>query len=372
MKKTIIEAFGSIYDPRREHKKLYSLIEIIFLTISAVVSGADHFTEIQQFGDNNLDWLRKFLPYKNGIPSHDCLGYFFTQINPKEFKRCFAEWVKSMAKVTNGEIVAIDGKTLRRSYDSTNKKTAVHMVSAWANSANLVLAQVKTEEKSNEITAIPELLKILELNGCIVTIDAMGTQREIAKSIINAKADYVLALKGNQGTLHDDVIQFFEDALLKGFHEYAYETRTETNKDHGRYEVREYFLVTDISWLPQVAAWKGLSSVGMVKASITENGNTTVMLRYYISSLTNNCGQFAHAVRFHWGIENSLHWCLDIGFREDESRVRNGDAPDNFAVIRHICLNLLKQEKTRKAGLKGKRLNAAWNSTYREKVLFGV
>ncbi len=258
MKKTIIEAFGSIQDPRREHKKLYSLIEIIFLTITAVVSGADYFTEIQEYGENNLEWLRKYLPYSNGIPSHDCLGYFFSRIKPKEFRRCFVEWVKTIAKVTEGEIVAIDGKTLRQSYDTSKNKAAIHMVSAWANSANLVLGQVKTEEKSNEITAIPELIQILELHGCIVTIDAMGTQRDIAKSIIQANADYVLALKGNQGLLHDDVIQFFEDATQNGFQDYSYDTYTETNKDHGRYEVREYTMVTDISWIAQAAAGKGL------------------------------------------------------------------------------------------------------------------
>ncbi len=204
MKNTIIEAFGEIHDPRREHKKLYSLIEIIFLTITAVVSGADCFTEIAEFGENNLDWLRKYLPYKNGIPSHDCLGYFFSRINPKEVKRCFIEWVKTIAKISDGEIIAIDGKTLRQSYDSSKNKAAIHMISAWANSANMVVGQIKTEEKSNEITSIPKLIKILELKGCIVTIDAMGTQKEIAKTIIDAKADYVLALKSNQQTLYED------------------------------------------------------------------------------------------------------------------------------------------------------------------------
>ncbi len=372
MKKTIIEAFEEIHDPRREHKKLYSLIEIIFLTITAVVSGADCFTEIAEFGENNLEWLKKYLPYKNGIPSHDCLGYFFSRINPNEFKSCFIEWVKTIAKVSDGEIIAIDGKTLRRSYDSSKNKAAIHMISAWANCANMVIGQIKTEEKSNEITAIPKLIKILELKGCIVTIDAMGTQKEIAKTIIDAKADYVLALKGNQQSLYEDVKEFFDDALINGFQDYDYEQYRDTNKDHGRYEVREYIFVRNVSWLYNASKWTGLKSVGMVKSTVTENNTKTVMTRYYISSLNGTCKGFAHAVRSHWGIENSLHWCLDIAFREDESRIRSENAPDNFAVIRHICLNLLKQEKTHKAGLKGKRLKAAWNTNYREKVLFNL
>jgi predicted transposase YbfD/YdcC len=374
MAHTIIEGFSSMEDPRIDRKKLYPLIEIIFLTITAVVSGADHFTDISIFGEANLRWLRKYLPYTNGIPSHDALGYFFSRLDPQAFKERFIEWIQSVAKVTKGEIVAIDGKTLRGSYDTYGKKSAIHMISAWANNARLVLGQRKVDDKSNEITAIPELLSMLELSGCIVTIDAMGCQKKIAKTIRSKGADYVLALKGNQGNFHEQVAEFFEDQCEREFADYcdseamgSYKT---VERDHGRVDVREYWIVSDIDWLEEKKGWDGLQAIGCARLTSTQGEKTSCENRYYITSSALPAKTFGEAVRGHWGIENRLHWVLDVGFREDDSRVRKGEAADNFGVIRHICMNLLKQEQSFKRGIKGKRYRAAMDENYREKVLF--
>jgi predicted transposase YbfD/YdcC len=374
MAHTIIEGFSSMEDPRIDRKKLYPLIEIIFLTITAVVSGADHFTDISIFGEANLRWLRKYLPYTNGIPSHDALGYFFSRLDPQAFKERFIEWIESVAKVTKGEIVAIDGKTLRGSYDKCGNKSAIHMVSAWATNARLVLGQRKVDDKSNEITAIPELLSMLELSGCIVTIDAMGCQKEIAKTIRSKGADYVLALKGNQGIFHEQVVEFFEDQCEREFADYcdseamgSYKT---VERDHGRVDVREYWIVSDIDWLEKKKGWDGLQAIGCARLTSTQGEKTSCENRYYITSSALPAKTFGEAVRGHWGIENRLHWVLDVGFREDDSRVRKGEAADNFGVIRHICMNLLKQEQSFKRGIKGKRYRAAMDENYREKVLF--
>lgn len=372
---TIIEGFSDMEDPRIDRQKLYPLIEIVFLTIAAVVSGSDHFTDIQIFGNANLKWLRQFLPYANGIPSHDAIGYFFSKLDPEHFKEKFVEWIQSVATVSNGEIVAIDGKTLRGSQEKTANKQAIHMISAWARNAHLVLGQKKVDSKSNEITAIPELLKMLELAGCIVTIDAMGCQKKIAKAIVKKKADYVLAVKGNQGTLHEQIKTFFEDQLERDFEDYrhkpellgSYET---IERDHGRVDVRKYWITSDIGWLEEKKDWKGLAAIGCARLTSTTGEKTTCDERYYIISSAMEAGRFAEAVRGHWGIENSLHWSLDVSFREDESRIRKGATPDNFAVIRHICMNMLKQETTLKRGIKAKRYRSAMDSRYRERVLF--
>lgn len=372
---TILEGFSAMEDPRMDRKKLYPLIEIIFLTIAAVISGSDHFTEIQMFGEANLAWLRRYLPFANGIPSHDAVGYFFSKLDPEQFKEKFVEWIKSVAAVSGGEIVAIDGKTLRRSHDKAANKQAIHMVSAWASNAHLVLGQRKVDEKSNEITAIPQLLQMLELSGCIVTIDAMGCQKEIAAKIVEKKADYVLAVKGNQGTLHDQIKMFFDDQIERGFDDYrekpealgSYET---VENDHGRVDVRKYWIVSDIGWLGEKKTWKGLEAIGCARVVSTAGEQTTCDDRYYIVSSAMEARRFGEAVRGHWGIENNLHWSLDMSFREDESRIRNASTPDNFAVIRHICMNLLKQETSFKRGIKGKRYRSAMDSDYRERVLF--
>jgi predicted transposase YbfD/YdcC len=362
--------FSDMEDPRIDRKKLYPLIEIIFLTICAVISGSDHFTEVGIFGEANIDWLRKFLPFTNGIPSHDAIGYFFSRLDPEQFKMKFVEWIRSVAKISKGEIVAIDGKTLRHSYDSGSNKTAMHMISAWATGANLVLGQLKVKEKSNEITAIPKLLEILDLSGCIVTIDAMGCQKEIAQTIIDKNADYVLALKGNQGTLHENVQLFFQDHIERNFRDGNVETHKTVDVDHGRVEVREYWSVSSIDWLEEKKGWKGLQAIGCARLTSTIGEETSCYDRYYILSQPMDAQAFGNAVRNHWGIENKLHWSLDMTFREDDSRIRKKSTPDNFGVIRHICINLLKQEKTFKRGLQGKRYRAAMDLKYREKLLF--
>jgi|TARA_B100001971_G_C18176555_1_gene530265 predicted transposase YbfD/YdcC len=364
-----IDEFSDMEDPRLDRRKLYPLIEIIFLTICAVISGANHFTEVGIFGEANIDWLRKFLPFANGIPSHDAIGYFFSRLDPEQFKAKFVEWMRSVAKITRGEVVAIDGKTLRHSYDSGSNKTAMHMISAWASNASLVLGQLKVNEKSNEITAIPKLLEVLDLSRCIVTIDAMGCQKAIAKTIIEKNADYVLALKGNQGTLHENVELFFQDQIERNFTDGDVDTHKTVDVDHGRVEVREYWSVNSIDWLEEAKGWKGLRAIGCARLTRTIGEETSSYDRYYILSQPMNAQAFGNAVRSHWGIENKLHWSLDMTFREDESRIRKKSTPDNFGVIRHICINLLKQETTFKRGLQGKRYRASMDPKYREKLI---
>ena len=278
-------------------------------------------------------------------------------------------WIKSVEKVTTKEIVAIDGKTLRRSYDRKTSKSAIHMISAWANSSGLVLGQQKVDEKSNEITAIPELLTLLELKGCIVTIDAMGCQKEIVSKISEKEADYVIAVKKNQRTLYDNIKNTFTQAITNpnDFELSSYNTE---EFGHGREEIRKYSMLTNVNQLVDPEEkWKNLASVGMVCSQRIINGKRSLETRYYISSLKLNAEEMASAIRNHWGVENSFHWILDVAFNEDNSRIRSGNAPQNFAVLRHIAVNLLKQEKSQKTGIKNKRLKAGWDNQYLERIL---
>ena len=360
---SLVESFSYIDDPRSDSGKRHDLMDIISIAICAVICGAEGWSDVELFGRSKYDWLRRFLKLPNGIPSHDTFGRVFSLIDPAQFQRCFIHWVKGVSELTQGEVIAIDGKTLRRSYDRSRGKSAIHMVSAWAQNNSLVLGQVKVADRSNEMTAIPRLLSMLEVSGCIVTIDAMGCQRGIAGAIIESGADYVLSVKKNQPRLYADITETFVHGLENISHDH-FET---VEKGHGRIETRRCWAMSEPDYLDYIndgGRWKNLTSVAMVESERRVDGETTIESRFYISSLPCDAKRLLAATRGHWSIENSLHWVLDISFREDDSRVRDGNAPENLAVIRHMALNLLKQDKTIKASIKGKRKKAGWDNDY--------
>lgn len=366
----LLKSFSRLTDPRLDRRKRHLLIEIVVIAVCAVVCGADDWVSIEAFGRSKYDWLKEFLSLPNGIPSHDTFGRVFSLLSPDEFEAGFLQWVSYLRFKTPGEIVAVDGKKLRRSHDKKNGRSAIHMVSAWASDNALVLGQRKTDAKSNEITALPELLQLLDLSGCIVTIDAMGCQKNIAELIVDQQADYVLTLKANHGHLFQEVQGFFLDAETNHFQNAAIHYAEIQTKSHGRIEVRRYWITDQISELQSTAPWKNLSLIGLVESERTVGGQTTTERRFFISSLEKDVTLFAKAVRQHWGIENSVHWVLDIGFREDESRIRTGHAPENMAVLRHIALNVLRNDDTH-LGIKNKRLKAGWDTNYLTHLLYG-
>ncbi|MCP4721239.1 MAG: ISAs1 family transposase [Desulfobacteraceae bacterium] len=361
--------FEAVEDPRH-HNKLHKLIDIIVISICAVVSGADTYEQIENFGKKRKRWLSKILDLPHGLPSHDTIGRVFERIDPGEFQNSFKLWIESITQRTNGQVIAIDGKTLRRSHDSTNDKKAIHMISAWAASNQVVLGQLKTEEKSNEIKAIPYLLKLLDISGCIITIDAMGTQKKIAKTIVDKDGDYILALKENHKSLYSDTVLFFEQMESFKPEDFEFDKYETVDGGHGRIETRNYFTTSNIDWLQGRENWPGLKSIGMVESTREIKDKISKERRYYISSLESDAEKFGKSVRSHWGIENSVHWVLDIAFREDESRIRKGNAPENLAVLRHIALNLLRNNKSFKGSIKTKRLNAAMDVEYLQNVMF--
>ena len=367
--------FGSLKDPRIDRTKRHLLLDILVLALCAILCGADSWVEVEDFGIAKLKWFRRFLPLPNGIPSHDTFGDVFARLEPQEFEACFLRWVQSTMEVTQGQVVAVDGKTLRRSHDKRAGKAAIHMVSAWARDNRLVLGQVKVDDKSNEITAIPALLQVLELAGCIVTLDAMGTQTDIAQTVIDKEADYNLAVKENQGQLYEDLEATFQGMEAEPFRTNVHDYTKTVNKGHGRLETRECWTIAHPDYLRALRtgqAWAGLQTLIMVRATRQVGTEITATTRYYISSLKATAAKHLAIVRGHWSVENDLHWTLDIAFREDDCRVRVGHGDENLAILRHVALNLLKQEKTARVGIKAKRLKAAWDEEYMLRVLAAV
>lgn len=356
----ITTVFSKITDPRVERTKLHKITDVVIICICATIAGAEGFNEIEDWARLRYSWLKKFLELPNGIPTHDTLNRVFSMINPKEFQRCFLEWIESINLILNHKFVGIDGKTLRRSFDKTKNKKALHLVSAWTTDTNISLGQVQVDRKSNEITAIPELLDFLELSGAIITLDAMGTQKHIADKIISKNADYILALKKNHGDLHDDVTTYFKYELADKF------VSEETlEKDHGRIEKRLYKVMKNIDWIEQKKEWTGLKSIIEVTSKrSTILGESTTQL-YYLSSLSyENIGLIKYGIRNHWSIENTLHWTLDVIFKEDQSRLRNENAVQNIAFLRKMAVSILKNDTTKNISLKRKRFMAGLDPDY--------
>lgn len=364
---SLLEHFSHIDDPRIERQKKHLLPNIFFITICAVICGADDWATVEEFGNSNKEWFEEQLDLKHGIPSHDTFSRVYSLIDTQQFSDSFSRWVSDIAQLSEGEVIAIDGKCLRGSIDRASNKAAIYMVSAWAQQNHLVLGQQKVDDKSNEITAIPKLLTQLDIAGAVVTMDAMGCQTKIAKQVIEQKADYVLSLKGNQGDLHEDVVTYFESDLSPEVGNENYDG------GHGRIETRTIRATADIQWLrDRHPNWTSLKSIIAVTAKRELKNKTEKETRYFISSLdATNPRKLGSIVRAHWSIENNLHWVLDHSFDEDAHRTRKGNSAANMAIIRHIALNLLKAEKSVKRGIKIKRLKAGWNKLYLLKVILG-
>jgi predicted transposase YbfD/YdcC len=377
-KKSLIEHLSTIQDPRVNRTKDHELIDILVIAICALLCRGESFNDMEDFGKAKCEWFKTFLSLPNGIPSHDTFNRLFQALDPEQFLEAFLNWTQSVRQAVPDEIVAMDGKALRRALNED--KHPRYIVSAWAGENGLVLGQLKVDEKSNEITAVPRLLRVLELSGCIVTLDAMGCQKNIAKEIKEADAEYVLALKGNQDTIHREVKEFLDDAVAEAktwrrpgvqpeVQAAPLATKKVVEKDHGRLETREYFQSQDLGWFADRSKWEGLQSVGMVESTREINGKISKERRYYISSLPLDIERFARAVRGHWGIENRLHWVLDVQLGEDQSRARSGYAAENLATLRRLAMNLLKSEKTKKRGIRGKQNSASWDHAYLLKLL---
>lgn len=361
--------FGELTDPRRR-EPIYPLLNMVVMTLCAVICGADDFVAIARWARSKSDWLAKFLDMSAGVPSHDRFNAVLGALQPAQFEQCLFNWITALHEITDGQIVAIDGKTLRRSYDAASSKAAIHMVSAWATANHISLGQVVVDAKSNEITAIPKLLELIAISGALVTIDAMGCQTEIAQKIVDAGGDYCLAVKQNQPKLYNEIRAHFDELIEQDFQNVKVRHRATQEKGHGRLEDRYYYLCPVPKTISEASRWKKLRAIGMALCVTHRDGREHIKIRYYILSRYLSAGRFAEAVRGHWGIENSLHWQLDVTFGEDQCRVRKGHADANLSILRRTALSLLKNERTAKVGVKNKRLTAGWDEAYLQQVLF--
>jgi predicted transposase YbfD/YdcC len=368
-----IEAhFGRVEDPRVEYLVRHPLMNIITIALCAIIAGADNWSEVATFGERRKEWLGRFLELRQGTPSHDTFSNLFGMLDPQQLQNGFISWVQAVYQRVAGEVVAVDGKKLRHSFDTASAQPMITMVNAWATEAELVLGQLKVEDASNEITAIPELLRLLDLHGCIVTIDAIGCQRDIAAQIVQQGADYLLAVKSNQEQLYEDIELFFRLAAENGFAKVDYTHARSVNKGHGRIEVRDCWAISgeeSLQFLRGYVDWPRLQTIVRIDSQRRIADKVAHETRFFISSLASDAQHLLHVKRSHWAIENELHWVLDIAFREDESRVRLGHGAENLATLRQMALNLLKQEKSAKGGIHNKRMQAAWDEDYLLKVL---
>ena len=366
----LLRAFADLEDPRMDRTKKHSLGDILTIAICAVICGADGWVQIEMFGNSKKKWFETFLDLPNGIPSHDTFGRLFAKLDPRAFEECFVAWITELATASQGRLVAVDGKTLRRSLDSANGKAAIHMVSAWSQANHMVLGQLATDAKSNEITAIPKLLKLLDLDGAVVTIDAAGCQKKIAKQIVEQGGEYILQLKGNQGGLHSETVELFDQCLRDDCHGISYTTATTADGGHGRIEQRRIWATSEVGWFAEKGKWKNLRTLIRVENQRTIDGETSCEYRYYIASLPADDPQrLLEYIRGHWSVENNLHWCLDISFADDDRRIRKGHGAENFARLSRIALNLLKSQTKHKVGIRTKRLCCGWNHDYLLRVL---
>ena len=363
--------FSGLPDPRCRRGRRHELSELVIIAILAVICCTDNWQEVAQFARAKRKWLKTFLELPHGIPSHDTFGRVFAAIKPEAFERCFLAWIAALARVRPGQLIAIDGKTLRRSFDRASGKAAIHMISAWSSANGLGFGQLATQAKSNEITAIPKLLELLDVRGAVVSMDAMGCQKEIARKIVENGGEYLFSLKGNQSMMHEEVAWWLDHAIAGQMREARLDYDQHVDKGHGRRESRQVWCTEQVDWFADRAQWAGLSSLIAVDGQRQwADGRIEKERRYFISRLKGvTARRFGQLIRSHWQVENSLHWSLDVSFNEDASRIRNGYAAENFSRLRRIALNLLKRETTEKVGIKAKRLRAGWDEDYRLQVL---
>jgi len=371
--RSLLTHFAALADPRVERTRLHPLINVLTIAITAVICGAESWDEIAAFGEARAEWFGTFLDLSHGIPSHDTFNRVFAALDPAQFEACFLSWVRATRPALPAQVLAVDGKTVRRSHDRHGGKAAVHLVSAWAAEQRLILAQMKVADKANEIMAIPEVLRALALQGCVVTLDAMGCQRAIAQQVLDQGGDYVLALKDNQPTLAADVQECFAQAQASGYADVAHDAQEAVDKGHGRLEIRRRWVISDpdvLAWLQAEHHWPGLAAIGMVQTERRlVDSTTTSGTRYYLLSQPLSAQALGEAVRSHWGIENQVHWVLDVSFGEDQSRIRHGAAAENAAILRRIALNVIRHHPWKRYSIKARRLIAGWNDAYRLQLL---